>query len=597
MLTVSPSRQRVDDKLARANVDANRAGAGVGGNNQGGDAAPQPGVAGVAQPNNRRPATNGLPRAQVIETGQGHMREPLRFEGFYLQAGAFVPWVGGPLLARDPTQTGIPHRHTTTSQRVRHPAAPSAHVHPPTPSVSAAPVISSTPSASSVWPPSTPTLSTPSAQKPSSEAKPKMEDEDSDGDSDSSVGVAPPVEERRRILAEAALQRTASSSQQRPGASIAASLPTPTATAVPAHITPSTAAGDGNIARSLAEREIAYRKYFAPPTESLSMSTDGTAPTPSAKPMSFLAPRHSIANTPLSGDYNVRSDAPSFIPLFHSFHLPHYSAAAGQPRPWPLQKVGLPTQTLPLPGQTASQTSVPLVPPLQTHASALNPIRMAPYPARVAPQSPSSVHLQQQHPPANTPLRPDTLFLRGNIKREPSPSQELSAQQLDVITRLQVEERLRVLENVKRMTQQCIDELLAVRGSIPSLEAVRPHAQESKLVVEPQSIFITETSPPSAPPLEQAPSAHTPALKSIGSMLTSATPILEPEVVLAAGAAAVGSALSTPSPSTLMAIDPLSFSVTEESTETVIVTKQEEVPATLGTEVGEREEAMQMEDK
>jgi hypothetical protein len=187
------------------------------------------------------------------------------------------------------------------------------------------------------------------------------------------------------------------------------------------------------------------------------------------------------------------------------------------------------------------------------------------------------------------PPRSESLFSRSNVKREPSPSHELTIQQVDVITRLQVEERLRVLENVKRLTQQCIEELMAVKGTLPNLDAIRQRTEETKPVAEPQSIFAGETSLLPVGPLEQGSSTSIPVLKALGPLLADVKPVVEPGVVLAAETPLAEPALSTPSNSNLTEVVPLSLSVTEESTEVPVPVKQEDVPTLLGPAEGTEE--------
>ena len=573
----------MDDKQIRANAEAARGVAGAPGNNQPIDAAnPRPPVPGHAQPNNRGGAANG---AQPTEVAQGQVREPLRFEGFYLQAGAFVPWVGGPLLARDPTQPNVPHRHPPVPQRSRHSTAPPTQMPapptsaPPSVALQSPPVASAASTTPFTWPPttSTPPASSPQlVEKPPTDEKPKAVEDDDDDDttSNSSTEVVLSAEERRRTISEAALRRTLNGPYQslssRTGGSgtpvvplTSSATPLPTPTTAPLLSQSSTAAADASPMRTLTEREKAYGKYFVMPTEAPGIPADGSQ---LAKPMGFLASRQSIATAPLTGEYNVRQDAPSFVPLFHSFHLPHYSATVGPSRPWPLQKPGAVTQTLTLPGQATPQPNVHVSTPLQVHGNTLNTLRTSPYPLRVMPQSPSSLQLQHHHAIGNMQPRPESLLSRGSFKRESSPSQELTTQQLDAITRAQVEERLRVLENVKRMTQQCIDELMVVRGAMPNLEVIRPRTEEPRPTIQPQSVLVADMT--SSTPIR-------PASTSTLLPVDPVKPIVEPEIILAAAAPATAPLVSEePTPSVSM--ESLSFPAAESASVATQI-KQEEV--------------------
>ena len=200
-----------------------------------GDAArQQPNVPGAN--GQRRAVANGANGAQPTETGAlVPMREPLRFEGFYLQPGAFVPWVGGQVLARDPTQPNytMPRgfqqqqqrpRHTpvpSTSTGVVNPAAPTVSVAPTPPAIISPPPMSASASGSFVWPPTQTTIAPlPANPVPKTQPDPKAkasEDEETSSTSDSDAGDMS-LEEKLRMAHEAVMKRLQSMGARGTGA-------------------------------------------------------------------------------------------------------------------------------------------------------------------------------------------------------------------------------------------------------------------------------------------------------------------------------------------------------------------------------------------
>jgi hypothetical protein len=125
-----------------------------------------------------------------------------------------------------------------------------------------------------------------------------------------------------------------------------------------------------------------------------------------------------------------------------------------------------------------------------------------------SPSITASLPQAVQHPNSSVNpslLRASSSLTPRDIKREASPTQELSLRQLDSITRQLVEERLRVLENVKRITQQCIDDLSAVRGSAVGLESLRPSQTLSKPLTDQESGSLESAGGLSRTPIESTP--------------------------------------------------------------------------------------------
>lgn len=497
------SRRRVDEGQARAPGAAGGVGGAAGvlpGNNIAGDAArQQPNIPGGANAQ-RRAIANGLNGVQGTEAAPAAVREPLRFEGFYLQPGAFVPWVGGQLLPRDPTQPNYPlargfqqqQAQQQQQQRPRHTPAPSANIGlansvpvsaaPTPPTVTSPPPLSAATSTSFVWPPvHTPTTPTPThaVEKTPIEVKPKAsEDEDTSSDDSSDIGDVA-IQDRRRLATEAIMRRFNSTGSR--GA--------PSATTTPTKPSGTTDATSMN--------ERAYSKFFALASDASAQET-----TKPAQTFSFNVPRPSTSAPAHPGQYNVRHDAPSFIPLFHMFHQQQYGPIMGTSRPWPMQQAAIPTQTLPFPGQNIPTISSQIIHPAQTHGTGVHrrPTSSRVHSSTLAPQQQQSfIHASNLQ---STSQRSNILVPQRDIRREPSPSQEVSLQQLDSITRVQVEERLKVLENVKRMTQQCIEELMAVRGTMSGV-MTRSASAEARPTVEQEVPIAVET--PVAPPLDVPP--------------------------------------------------------------------------------------------
>ncbi|KAG8795579.1 E3 ubiquitin-protein ligase hrd1, partial [Serendipita sp. 399] len=235
-LTCPTCRRKVDETLPRAPGPAGAAGGqpGAPGNNGARDAGRPGADVGGANPGAvRRPGNNPGTGAAPTDTPT-QMKEPLKFEGFYLQANCFVPWAGGPVLPRDPTQPFPPQRQPAQLQRHRqYPGPPSAS---PTPTVQS---------------PSQPTqplapfgAGLANAATTASIPEPvdlKNSDEEDTSSDDSTTQLIGSIQERRRIAAEAALKR------HQAGRSSTPSTPTPTQKA---------AAGPSNLGTPLSSSEL-----------------------------------------------------------------------------------------------------------------------------------------------------------------------------------------------------------------------------------------------------------------------------------------------------------------------------------------------------
>lgn len=478
----------------------------------------------------RRGAVNAPTGAQPTETPVA-MREPLRFEGFYLQPGAFVPWVGGPLLPRDPTnphsqplsRSGFPQSQQQ-SQRPRHTPVSSANLGfanaaassaaPTPPPVQSPPPSSTTTGASwaALTQASTPTRApasnsapAPIVSKTPNDTKAKSSDSENQEEATSSDDFSDVAEAstqaRRRLMAEA-IQRRLNVNSSRSDAAWSN--------------------GSGRTGMETIERamEKAQAKYFTNPSDpSKAESSSRVSP---LSPAPSLTRQATSTASAFPAQYHVRQDAPSFIPLYHAFHQQHYGPIIGTSRPWPLQRKTSPTEALPFPMPSLPTMASQFPQPQQY----LLPGSLAGTPRKFVrpstPQHPSSLSnaSRQRSNSGMTPQR--------DVRREPSPSQDLSLQQLDQITRMQVEERLRVLENVKRMTQQCIEELMAVRGTMPPMTRTkstepRPPAEDVLAISESSTLV-----PTSSVPADQAAPGIPPSLPAEGLSLTEPnTPLIQ----------------------------------------------------------------------
>ncbi|KAG8817963.1 hypothetical protein FRC17_011019 [Serendipita sp. 399] len=295
---------------------------------------------------------------------------------------------------------------------------------------------------------------------------------------------------------------------------------------------------------------------------------DGS-PTPRT-PIPFGAQSRSSAG--ISGQYNVRSDAPSFIPLFHNFHLLQQGPTIAPVKAWPLQGASQSqdgsTQTLTLPSSNSLLQFVPQTATSPTPGSG----------SRATfgrPSTPSPLGMQQfLQQQAGTSNLSHTRYtpspLHREARREESPAQE--TERLDILTRLQVQERLKILENVKRLTQHCIDELLLVRGgqlttselsrvgrnmegrssesSQASDSSIRVRAEPTLLVVPaPSSISGAASVPPVATPLLQPVASVEAVGDPTGLILATSPGHKDPSSILSnPDVISLSSAISSPVP-------------------------------------------------
>lgn len=232
-----------------------------------------PPIAGAPQPGAGRPPVNAIPGAHVFLAGAADarqvvvqpapdipLREPRRFEGFYLMPNAFAQWGGGALLPRDPTQPAfVPQVPQPAAQRTPQlPYGPGAFTlpQPYTPShqssdpsrgtevninLPSTPVAQSTqPSASLSWQPvrpPTPRLNTAPDTSNSrrssistSSGSPLSSEEEVSALSTSTEKTPAANEdlvERRQAVMEAALRRRYPGRQGAPRRSTSISLPSP----------------------------------------------------------------------------------------------------------------------------------------------------------------------------------------------------------------------------------------------------------------------------------------------------------------------------------------------------------------------------------
>ncbi|KAG8855911.1 hypothetical protein FRB91_001581, partial [Serendipita sp. 411] len=505
-------RRKVDETLPRTPGPAGAGGGAQPGNNGGRDAA-RPGAdagGGAAQGAQRRPGNNAGIGPAPTDT-PAHLKEPLKFEGFYLQPNCFVPWTGGPVLLRDPTQPGPQRQPVPLQQRQRQ--------YPGPPSTAPTPTIQSPPPATQTLAPFgaglTNAVTATSAPEPVGYRDIKGSDEEDTSSDDSTSQVLGSIQERRRIASEAALRR------HQAGRTSTPTTPTQSQRTSTAPLNASTVPGTSDLNQML-ERNL--NKYFASVPDP---TTRGGSPT-SRPPLTFGGQSRSSG---VSGQYNVRPDSPSFIPLFHNFHIPQQGPTVAPVKVWPSQPASQNqdshTQTLSLPSSsTLLQFALP---------SVTSPPPNAPGSSGRAtfgrPSTPSPLGMQQfmqQSGPSNlSHTRYTPSPLHREARREDSPLQE--AERLDILTRLQVEERLKVLENVKRLTQLCIDELTAVRGGqLTTSELlrlarnmdVRVSASDSSQTSE-SSIRLRHEPTPAVVP---SPSSHSAA----ASIPPTTTPLLQP---------------------------------------------------------------------
>jgi hypothetical protein len=506
------SRRRIEEPLPAGNGTNAAAGGqgavpGMAGNIPG-DAARQPPQPPAGIPENQPRPTAGNIGRQPNEANQAQMREPLRFEGFYLQAGSFVPWIGGPLLPRDPTQGYQPlARQVLSAQqqqqqnRQRQPIPPtsvgindlSMPMRPPTstnpasPTVQAPPTLFTTaaplqPTPTTTIPPPTTTSDTPQNDAKNSVA----DDEVTSSDSSSSDGeVAESIAKRRQMMLDAALQRQSRQSPAPPSSGIFGIPPIQLSSTTPL---------SGHTSRP--PSKSSFEQFFAIPNK----NTSEARPT---VPYDLSNPDKSGTNLPrqMSSQYSIRYDAPSFIPLFHTFHLQHYGPAAGPSKQWPMQQTFTSARTAPL---------TPSIAPINLAQPQPNPSQQTP--ASIATKRPWTLSRNTTPQTGDIPIQTQATSVFGLSQLRPSSaqplsdakpaiptSQETSLQELDSITRQQVEARIKVLENVKRVAQQCIDELLTVRDPSVGLTGdMRPKKPEIEVLDKPESSTVAVAPEPAA---------------------------------------------------------------------------------------------------
>ena len=456
--------------------------------------APQPGGAAG------RPPANAIPGAHVFLAGAADarqvvvqpapdipLREPRRFEGFYLMPSAYAQWGGGALLPRDPTQPAfVPQVPQSATQRTTQlPYGPGAftlpqpyapNLQPPDPSrgteanisLPPTPAVHSTqPPASFSWQPVRPptpylnaapdssssrrsSMSTSSGSSPSSEGDVSAPSTPTEKTSAANEDAA----ERQRVMMEAAERRryparqgttrrlpsislpspASLGFQERPIASPSKSIfapdkaqtngqgaaaskhprsslftapsPAPTKAATPTPTTPSTSTPSTSISTN--------EKQTSPATIVLPGSV------PVASPQGAGAGIRSLFGGMTGEQYGVRTDAPSFIPLYNNFTPQPAYGPAGPMQPWAHRPslAGQPmtqTQTIRANSSYPPQFNTPVVP--SQHTGTLQPPSRPAAPMSVAPPvgqvtttsplpTPSSASRSQPMESYRTPVAP-----------------------------------------------------------------------------------------------------------------------------------------------------------------------------------------------
>jgi hypothetical protein len=416
--------------------------------------APQPGAA------HGRPPANAIPGAHVFLAGAADarqvvvqpapdipLREPRRFEGFYLMPNAYAQWGGGALLPRDPTQPSfVPQVPQPTAQRnPQLPYGPGAFTLPqsyapnlqtPDPSrgteaninLPPTPVAHSTqPHTSLSWQPVRPP--TPHLNDTSSSRRSSMSTSSGSSSSSEREDFAPStptekapaanediVEERRRAATEAALRRHYTARHGIPGRSPSISLPSPASLgfqerpiASPSKSIFTSDKPQTNGQEAAASNQPRSSLFTAssstapkaststPTTPTTSQSTSTITNEKQTSAATIVLPGSVSAATPqgsgasirslfggMTGEqYGVRTDAPSFIPLYNNFTPQPAYGPAGPMQSWAHRPslAGQPVtqaQTIRANSPYPSQFNTPTVPSQQ-------PVTLPPPPRPAAP--------------------------------------------------------------------------------------------------------------------------------------------------------------------------------------------------------------------
>jgi len=511
-----------------------------------------PPIAGAPQPGAGRPPANAIPGAHVFLAGAADarqvvvqpapdipLREPRRFEGFYLMPNAYAQWGGGALLPRDPTQPAfVPQVPQPAAQRTPQlPYGPGAFTLPqpyasnlqsPDPSRGTEANINlpPTPAAQSIQPstslswqpvrPPTPRLNA----APDTSNSRRSSISTSSGSSSSSEGEVPApststekgpaanedVVERRQAAMEAVLRRRHAGRQGAPRRSASISLPSPASlgfqerpiaspsksifTSDKPQTTGQEAATSNQprssvfIASSSTSAKAATPTPTTPATSTPSTSTitnekqtssatiilPGSVPV--ASPQSAGASVRSLFGGMTGEQYGVRTDAPSFIPLYNNFTPQPAYGPAGPMQPWAHRPslAGQPAttqaQTIRANSPYPPQFNIPVVP--SQHTVTLPP-------SRPAAPSVSQITSTSSLP---TPSRPQSMESHRTPVALPRPSEpEVRLNGEDWNTRFAQQHQARQRQEIQPS---------ALRGSV---RPTRPVGASSPL----------SSSPPSAP--------------------------------------------------------------------------------------------------
>jgi len=569
--------------------------------------APQPGVA------PGRPPANAIPGAHVFLAGAADarqvvvqpapdipLRDPRRFEGFYLMPNAYAQWGGGALLPRDPTQPAfVPQVPQSAAQRtpqlpygpgaftLPQPYSPNLQTPDPSRGTEANTNLPPTPAVHTTQPPSslswqpirppTPRLNAPtdasssrrSSMSTSSGSSPSSEEEDSAPytQTEKTPAINEDGVERRRVAAEAVLRRSHTPQQGTQGRVQSISLPSPASLgfqerpiASPSksifspdkpQTTGQEAAASNQprsslfIASASTSAKAVAPTPTTPATPSISTqspstitnekeTTSATIVLPGSVPVSSSqgagASIRSLFGGMTGEQYGVRTDAPSFIPLYNNFTPQPAYGPAGPMQPWAHRPslAGQPTtqaQTIRANSPYPPQFNTPVVPSQHTVASPLSrpvappsvtppigqitpsvprPQPMESYRTPVAPPRPPesevrlngedrSARFAQQHQarqrleiqssvlrgsarpsrpvgassPLSSPLSaPNGVGPSGSGPIRPLTPAEMLLRDIDEMTRKRISDQLRVLQNVEQMTRRAIAELQSVQGRL-----------------------------------------------------------------------------------------------------------------------------------
>ena len=424
-----------------------------------------PPIAGVpppgAAPGAGRPPANAIPGAHVFLAGAADarqvvvqpapdipLREPRRFEGFYLMPNAYAQWGGGALLPRDPTQPAFaPQVPQPTAQRTSQlPYGPGAFTlpQPYSPNLQSSdpsrgteaninlpptPVAQSTQSSPSLsWQPVRPptprlnvapdtsnsrrsSISTPSGSSSSSEEEVSA----LSTSTDKAPAADEDVVDRRRAAMEAALRRRYPSRQGTSRRSTSISLPSPASLGFQERpiASPSKSIFTSDKPQTNGqEAATSNQPRSSVFTASASTSAKATTPTPTtpgtstpktstitnekqtssativlpgsvpvASPQGVGASVRSLFGGMTGEQYGVRTDAPSFIPLYNNFTPQPAYGPAGPMQAWAHRPslAGQPTttqaQTIRANSPYTPQFNTPIVP--SQHTVTLPPSRPA----------------------------------------------------------------------------------------------------------------------------------------------------------------------------------------------------------------------------